>query len=842
MRTDRGQSEVIGEVLLVGALVLAIGIAGSFILGEASPETEVSADIEATVTADGVSLVHQGGESVAVTDLRVRVAVNGSQVTAATWENGTVDGDADDRFEPGERWTYTGLGASDDARVSAALSATETTDGEERGTVLVRAAIGSNATATTPTGGSPPVPDAGPDVALDGENGETVALDGTGTAATDGDSVTYRWQVVDADGIGGSVELRDNRTATPTFEVTKNVTDRDHDVTVELRASDPDGAATDTADVTVRQYNEPPTADAGPNRSVPGRSGQSVELDGSGSSDPEGDSLSSTWSITDYDGLSASDVTFSDRATATPTVEVNRNVDDRNHTLVVEVTVDDGTSTDTDTTNVTVAERIDAAVAATPDTGTAPLRVDFLGLVGRAPSDAVVDFSAATVESYSGGGGQDVDGNYAVEDGGRTLELRNNTWKRVDYPYSVTGDTVISADFESPREGEIHAIGLETDNRESPGDYFQLYGTQDRGFSGYDTYSSGDEQRHYDIRVDGSYARTAGHLLFVNDHDSGGDAVSRFTDVMIYDEDAYTYEWDWNDDGSYEATGKQPTHTFSNPGSYEVTLRVTAPDGRRQLFNRTVDVGRPPQAAITYSPSYPRAGQSVSFGGFGSYDPDGGSLSYGWEFGDGTTATGPDPSHTYASPGQYQVNLTVTDDEGATGTTSTTVNVTEVVYAVNSGGRRRTIDGVSYRTDRGRSQANGGSTYETDKGDAIGGTSEDPLYRSVRFGDFRYDPSVSDGEYRVTLKFAEIYWGEEGGVREGSSPRGDRVFDVLLEGTTVEDDLDIYARLEDDGKPGSNHALVLTYTTSVSDGSLDIQFVSEANNANVNAVVVERLP
>ena len=65
-------------------------------------------------------------------------------------------------------------------------------------------------------------------------------------------------------------------------------------------------------------------------------------------------------------------------------------------------------------------------------------------------------------------------------------------------------------------------------------------------------------------------------------------------------------------------------------------------------------------------------GQPVSFDGSGSYDPDGTIVSYDWNFGDGNTGSGVSPSHTYAAAGSYIVNLTVTDDDGASDTATTT--------------------------------------------------------------------------------------------------------------------------------------------------------------------------
>ena len=69
--------------------------------------------------------------------------------------------------------------------------------------------------------------------------------------------------------------------------------------------------------------------------------------------------------------------------------------------------------------------------------------------------------------------------------------------------------------------------------------------------------------------------------------------------------------------------------------------------------------------------------ETITFNASPSYDADGNITAYEWEFGDGANATGEIVEHCYSSAGNYTVNLTVTDDDGATNSTSKAVKVIE---------------------------------------------------------------------------------------------------------------------------------------------------------------------
>ncbi|MGQ0593376.1 MAG: PKD domain-containing protein [Gammaproteobacteria bacterium] len=83
----------------------------------------------------------------------------------------------------------------------------------------------------------------------------------------------------------------------------------------------------------------------------------------------------------------------------------------------------------------------------------------------------------------------------------------------------------------------------------------------------------------------------------------------------------------------------------------------------------------PPVASFVATPASGIAPLAVAFNGSGSTDSDGQIVRYRWDFGDGTFAEGPRPTHTYTVPGTFSAQLVVRDDSGLVGSSIQQIGV-----------------------------------------------------------------------------------------------------------------------------------------------------------------------
>jgi len=140
-----------------------------------------------------------------------------------------------------------------------------------------------------------------------------------------------------------------------------------------------------------------------------------------------------------------------------------------------------------------------------------------------------------------------------------------------------------------------------------------------------------------------------------------------------------TYRWDFGDPhDTVPASEAVASHSYTLPGTYLVKLTVTDDKGEMDCEKVAIIVKNPPPvASFAVSNELPRAGETVIFDASESYDSNGEIISYAWKFDDGNTGSGVRTSHTYIKDGDYDVALTVTDDEGAMGQAHHDISVQE---------------------------------------------------------------------------------------------------------------------------------------------------------------------
>ena len=146
-----------------------------------------------------------------------------------------------------------------------------------------------------------------------------------------------------------------------------------------------------------------------------------------------------------------------------------------------------------------------------------------------------------------------------------------------------------------------------------------------------------------------------------------------------------SYEWDFDGDGSSDASGVEAEHVFEESGDYDVELTVTGEEGRIGEASQSVSVeeatGSAPTASFTASTTEPEVGETVSFDASSSEAGTEPIASYAWDFdSDGETdASGTETEHSFEEAGSYDVKLTVTGEDGQTGEAGKEISVQEGV-------------------------------------------------------------------------------------------------------------------------------------------------------------------
>ena len=124
-------------------------------------------------------------------------------------------------------------------------------------------------------------------------------------------------------------------------------------------------------------------------------------------------------------------------------------------------------------------------------------------------------------------------------------------------------------------------------------------------------------------------------------------------------------QYAWEIDGKWADSGLAASHAFKEPGEHTVKLVVTDSTGLSSRVTETVTVyTNEPVVQFGYAPDRSQANEVVTFDASASFDANGRIVKYNWDFGDGSSGEGVKARHPYASAGEYNTTLTVTDSEG----------------------------------------------------------------------------------------------------------------------------------------------------------------------------------
>ena len=157
--------------------------------------------------------------------------------------------------------------------------------------------------------------------------------------------------------------------------------------------------------------------------------------------------------------------------------------------------------------------------------------------------------------------------------------------------------------------------------------------------------------------------------------DFSGNPVSGNTPLTVTFTDLSTntptsWNWSFGDDSLENATEQNPIHTYIQSGNYTISLNATNSAGSNiTIRTNYINVNTAPEGAVANFSGTPTSGISpltVQFNdtSTGFVSP----ITYFWDFGDGSTSTERNPSHTYtaSSPENYTVTLNVTGNYGKT--------------------------------------------------------------------------------------------------------------------------------------------------------------------------------
>jgi PKD repeat protein len=595
---------------------------------------------------------------------------------------------------------------------------------------------------------NPPIASAGKDHLSSA--GKTIIFDASKSMDKDGKLIEFLWDFGD-----GTKQKTDGRTKT-----VKHTYSEPGKYTIKLTVKDDSGSSTDTSqDTALVIINHPPVAVAGPDQHVKTRK---VKFDASDSHDPDGMIIKYLWN-------------FGDGETS---IKVSGLHTFRNPgKYIVRLTVVDDSKTSTNRTSdemVVTVNHLPIADAGRNRIGMPGQVFVFDGNASVDPDGKIIkyvwEFGDGTIQEGAKVSHSYLNpGKYNV-----LLTVYDNFEKEGDVgfdeavvvinlsPVAVAGGDILVAPgekvlFDGSRsydtDGKIVFYQWDFSDKKPAGKLFKAFQSAKvrRSFEASGAYSAtltvvdnyrvenSTSQDKISIRVNHRPRANAGK----NIHTSKRTVLFDGLASSDADGDPLTYIWNFGD-GTPPGKGARVFHTFAKGGNYPVILTTddgTGLSNARSTSSISVKINDAPVAKAGGNRNA-CAGKVVIFDGSSSVDPEGGLMKYHWDFGDGSTADGVNPTKVYDKGGVYLVTLTVTDDSGlkerSTGRNQIVVTVVESPVA-DAGPDQIACAGIPIRFDGTKSKDVDGlvNSFLWDFGDGTVGGGPTPTHVYARAGTYR---------------------------------------------------------------------------------------------------------